>query len=133
MALPSLWLFQIGYQVLSPVIDLEVLWTLWRAGSLYLSGALLTRDWQPLPQAVESLAGIGTLFVFFFLLELGGAAVAYWLDREPPHDLWWLFWQRFVYRQIMYAVALRSIRQAIVGRRTGWGKLARHGTARAAS
>jgi poly-beta-1,6 N-acetyl-D-glucosamine synthase len=129
LALPSLWLFQIGYQILSPIIDLQVLWSLWGAGRLYLSAALLTRDWQPLPQAVDSLAGIATLFVFFFLLELTAAAVAYRLDRGKPHDLLWVFWQRFVYRQIMYAVVLRSIRQAILGRRAGWGKLARRGTA----
>jgi poly-beta-1,6 N-acetyl-D-glucosamine synthase len=128
VALPSLWLFQIGYQVLSPIIDLQVLWSLWRAGGLYLSGALLTRDWQPLPQAVESLAGVATLFVFFFLLELAAAIVAYRLDRERPRDLLWVFWQRFVYRQVMYAVVLRSIRQAILGRRAGWGKLTRRGT-----
>jgi peptidoglycan-N-acetylglucosamine deacetylase len=40
----------------------------------------------------------------------------------------WLFWQRFVYRQIMYAVALRAVRHAIEGRTAGWGKLQRKGT-----
>ena len=78
------------------------------------------------------LAGIVTLFVFFFLLELGGAIVAYRLDRERWRDLLWLFWQRFVYRQVMYAVALQSIARAIAGRRAGWGKLERRGSARAA-
>jgi cellulose synthase/poly-beta-1,6-N-acetylglucosamine synthase-like glycosyltransferase/peptidoglycan/xylan/chitin deacetylase (PgdA/CDA1 family) len=132
LALPSLWLFQIVYQVLSPIIDLEILWTLWRVGRAYLSSALLTRDWQPLPQAMESFTGIATLFVFFFLLELAGAGVAYWLDRQRPRDLLWLFWQRFVYRQIMYAVALASVRQAIEGHRAAWGRLERKGTAKTA-
>ncbi len=132
VGLPGLWLFQIGYQVLSPIIDLQIVWTLWRVGQSYLTSALLTRDWQPLPQATEAFMGIATLFVFFFLLELGGAAVAYRLDRARARDLWWLFWQRFVYRQVMYAVVLKSIRQAIVGRRAGWAKLERKGTARAA-
>ncbi len=131
VALPSVWLFQILFQLLSPVIDLQIVWTVWNAGSTYLSSALLTHDWQPLPQAVESLSSIATLFVFFFLLELGGAIVAYVLDREPAGDLVWLFWQRFVYRQVMYAVAIRSVRQAIWGRRAGWGKLQRKGTASA--
>jgi poly-beta-1,6 N-acetyl-D-glucosamine synthase len=131
VALPGLWLFQIAYQVLSPIIDLQVVWTLCKVGQSCLSSALLTRDWQPLPQATESFTGIATLFVFFFLLELAGALVAYRLDRGRTRDLWWLFWQRFVYRQVMYAVVLKSIRQAIVGRRAGWGKLERKGTAQA--
>ena len=114
------------------MIDLLIVWTLWNAGVTCVSSALLTHDWQPLPQAIESLAGVATLFVFFFLLELGGAAVAYALDRESPRDLLWLFWQRFVYRQVMYAVAILSVRQAIWGRRAGWGKLERKGTAQAA-
>jgi len=133
VALPSLWLFQIAYQVLSPLVDLQVVLTLAGVGAAYLSGAIVTREWQPLPQAVEACAGIVTLFVFFFLLELGGAVVAYRLDRERWRDLPWLFWQRFVYRQVMYAVALQSIARAIAGRRTGWGKLDRRGSARAAA
>jgi cellulose synthase/poly-beta-1,6-N-acetylglucosamine synthase-like glycosyltransferase len=132
VALPSLWLFQIGYQMLSPIIDLQILWTVLHVGQAYVTGALLTRDWQPLPQAMESLTGIATLCVFFFLLELVGAGAAYALERESPRDLPWLFWQRFVYRQIMYAVALRSVRYAIAGRGTTWGKLERKGTVRLA-
>jgi len=133
VALPSLWLFQIAYQVLSPLVDLQVVLTLTRVGAAYLSGAIVTREWQPLPQAVEACAGIVTLFVFFFLLELGGAIVAYRLDRERGRDLLWLFWQRFVYRQVMYAVALQSIARAVAGRRASWGKLERRGSARAAA
>ena len=40
----------------------------------------------------------------------------------------WLFWQRFLYRQLMYAVLLKSLKTAISGMRTGWGKLERKGT-----
>jgi len=133
VTLPSLWLFQIGYQVLSPLIDLQVLLTLLRVGTSYFSAAIVTREWRPMPQAVEACAGIVTLFVFFFLLELLGALVAYRLDRERTRSLWWLFWQRFVYRQVMYIVALQSILRAVAGRRAGWGKLERRGTARAAA
>jgi peptidoglycan-N-acetylglucosamine deacetylase len=119
--------------VLSPLVDLQVMLTLTGVGAAYLSGAIVTREWQPLPQAVEACAGIVTLFVFFFLLELAGATVAYALDRERWRDLPWLFWQRFVYRQVMYAVALQSIARAIAGRRASWGKLERRGSARAAA
>ncbi|MBI1797880.1 MAG: glycosyltransferase [Candidatus Eisenbacteria bacterium] len=131
VGLPSLWLFQIGYQLLSPIVDLQVVLTLITVGISYVSGVIVTREWQPLPQAIEACTDIVTMFGLFFLLELMGGLVAYRLDRERKRDLFWLFWQRFIYRQIMYGVALRSIAKAIGGRRAGWGKLERQGTAQA--
>ncbi|HTK30629.1 MAG TPA: glycosyltransferase [Candidatus Saccharimonadaceae bacterium] len=128
VALPSLWLFQIVFQALSPLVDLQVAWTLVRAGEVTLTRGLLTRDWQPLPQAVAALSSVLFLYLFFFVLELIGAVVAIALDRERWRLLGWLFWQRFVYRQVMYAVVLRSLRMALVGRAAGWGKLERKGT-----
>jgi cellulose synthase/poly-beta-1,6-N-acetylglucosamine synthase-like glycosyltransferase/peptidoglycan/xylan/chitin deacetylase (PgdA/CDA1 family) len=129
LALPTLWLFQIGFQVLSPIIDLEIAWTLGRVGIIYFTRALLTQDWQPLPQAVDSLSTVGFLYLFFFLLELLGGTIAILLDREKKRLLWWLFWQRFIYRQVMYAVVWRSLRTAVIGRHAGWGKLERKNTA----
>ena len=66
-------------------------------------------------------------------MDLIGAFVAYTLDREKYRDLWWLFWQRFVYRQLMYAVLWKSVVTAIKGKRQGWGKLERKGTVRLAA
>ncbi len=129
LALPTLWLFQIAFQVLSPIIDLEIAWTLLRVGISYFTRALLTQDWQPLPQAVDSLSTVAFLYLFFFLLELLGGTVSVLLDREKKRLLWWLFWQRFVYRQVMYAVVWRSLRTAIIGHHAGWGKLERKNTA----
>ena len=51
------------------------------------------------------------------------------MEREDKKILWWLFWQRFVYRQLMYAVVLKSFMVAIKGAHIGWGKLEREGTA----
>jgi len=68
------------------------------------------------------------MYSFFFVVELIGALVAYKLDHENPKALVWLFWQRFLYRQLMYAVILKSIKTAMSGMRTGWGKLERKGT-----
>ncbi len=128
LALPTLWLFQIVFQLLSPLIDLQIAWTVLRVAQAWVTRGLLTRDWQPLPNAVESLAGVATLYLFFFLLELLGAVVAFRLDRERWRLLPWLFWQRFLYRQLMVAVVVRSVRTALVGQRAGWGKLQRKGT-----
>jgi poly-beta-1,6 N-acetyl-D-glucosamine synthase len=135
VTLPSLWLFQIAYPALSPVIDVLLTWNLARVALAYLPNlpsAMQTGLWLPDPQALESLSLIATMFAFFFALEFGGAALAYALEKEPPYDLFWLFWQRFVYRQLMYIVVIRSLRQAVLGRRAGWDKLERKGTAKSA-
>lgn len=125
--LPMLWLFQVVYQALSPVVDLQILWTLLTVLQAVLRGRL-THDWQPLPAALNSLYFIAFMYAFFFVVELAGAAVAFKLDREDGRMLMWLFWQRFLYRQLMYAVLLKSLKTAISGMRAGWGKLERKGT-----
>jgi cellulose synthase/poly-beta-1,6-N-acetylglucosamine synthase-like glycosyltransferase len=125
--LPSLWLFQVVFQALSPLIDLQILWTIGSVIHAYLRGRL-DQDWQPLPQAMASLYLVGFMYAFFFVVELIGAIVAFRLDREDNRVLVWLFWQRFLYRQLMYAVLLKSVKTAMSGIRAGWGKLERKGT-----
>ena len=125
--LPTLWLFQVAFQVLSPLIDLQILWSIAGVVRAWMRGRL-AGDWQPLPNALSSLYLIGFMYAFFFVMELIGSLVAYKLDRENPKVLVWLFWQRFLYRQLMYAVVLKSIKTAVSGIRTGWGKLERKGT-----
>jgi peptidoglycan-N-acetylglucosamine deacetylase len=126
--MPSLWLFQIAFQVLSPIIDVQVLITLFQFGQIWLTQSLLTREWQPMPQALATLNHVAFMYAFFLLIEFFGATVAFLLDRERKRLLWWLFWQRFVYRQIMYAVVLRSVQTAAGGLRASWGKLERRGS-----
>ena len=57
-----------------------------------------------------------------------GSIVAFRLDREDGRVLVWLLWQRFLYRQLMYAVLVKSLTTAVAGIRAGWGKLDRKGT-----
>jgi cellulose synthase/poly-beta-1,6-N-acetylglucosamine synthase-like glycosyltransferase/spore germination protein YaaH len=125
--LPSLWLFQIAFQAISPLVDLQILWALGKV-IVTLAAFGLNRDWQPLPNAVASLYLVAFMYAFFFVVELIGALVAFKLDHEKPKVLLWLFWQRFLYRQLMYAVLLKSLKTAISGIRAGWGKLDRKGT-----
>ena len=128
IGLPSLWLFSVVFQALSPLMDLEILWTLINvSGNWALRGAL-THDWYLLPQAVNSLVVIGFMYAFFFVIELIGSIVAFRLDREDSRVLVWLLWQRFLYRQLMYAVLVKSLSTALAGMRAGWGKLDRKGT-----
>lgn len=129
LALPTLWLFQIVFQALAPLVDLQVLYSIAGYAAAYLEnrqnpGAELSS----LPAASSSLAQVGMLYVLFFLAELGSGFIAYRLDREKYGALWWLFLQRFAYRQIMYGVVYKSMLRAIGGTRQGWGKLDRKGT-----
>ncbi len=126
--LPTLWLFQVLFQALSPLIDLQILWTIGNVASTWWWRGRLIHDWQPLPQALTSLYVIGFMYAFFFVVELIGSIVAFKLDREDSRVLVWLFWQRFLYRQLMYAVLLKSLKTAISGIRASWGKLDRKGT-----
>ncbi len=128
LAVPTVWLFQVLFQTLGPLVDLKVLTTLGAFLYSSLTKAALTQDWQPLPQITRVL--IETLFFYgiFFGVDLVGSAIAILLDRERLSQLWWLFWQRFVYRQLMYAVLWKSAVTALKGKPQGWGKLARKGT-----
>ncbi|MDD5656744.1 MAG: glycosyltransferase, partial [Elusimicrobia bacterium] len=128
LMMPSMWLFQIFYQALSPLIDLQVAWVLGCLLESLLFRGVLGADWQPLPVLAATLYHVGFLYLFFFLIELAGSALAFWMDREDYRRLWWLFTQRFLYRQIMYMVVLKSIQAALVGRRAHWGKIERQGT-----
>ncbi len=128
IGLPSLWLFSVIFQALSPLMDLEILWTLINVTGNWILRGALTHDWYLLPQAVNSLVVIGFMYAFFFVIELIGSVVAFRLDREDSRVLVWLFWQRFLYRQLMYAVLLKSLTTALAGIRAGWGKLDRKGT-----
>ncbi|MEO8218181.1 MAG: glycosyltransferase [Acidobacteriota bacterium] len=128
--LPAIWVFQILFQALSPIVDLEIFWTVSNVLQGWISRGVLTRDWQPLPQAVNSLSTVLFMYLFFSAVELFGSSIAFSLDKEKPRALFWLFWQRFVYRQVMYAVLLKSIVKALQGAGTSWGKLERKGTVR---
>jgi cellulose synthase/poly-beta-1,6-N-acetylglucosamine synthase-like glycosyltransferase/spore germination protein YaaH/peptidoglycan/xylan/chitin deacetylase (PgdA/CDA1 family) len=130
--LPSLWLFQVAFQAISPLVDLQIIWALFKVVA-YLAAFGLNRDWQPLPNAMASLYLVAFMYAFFFVVELIGALVAFKLDGEKPKVLLWLFWQRFLYRQLMYAVLLKSLKTALSGIRAGWGKLERKGTVTAAA
>jgi cellulose synthase/poly-beta-1,6-N-acetylglucosamine synthase-like glycosyltransferase len=128
-ALPTLWLFQIVFQALAPLVDLQLLVSL-IAFALALT-AVGPQELSPLPEATHALVQVGFLYGLFFLVELIAGIVAYRMERRSAWPLGWLFIQRFVYRQIMYGVVFKSFATALNGARTGWNKLDRKNTARA--
>jgi cellulose synthase/poly-beta-1,6-N-acetylglucosamine synthase-like glycosyltransferase len=128
--LPSLWLFQIVFQALAPLVDLQVFWALAGAG---LSWLFPLHTAHPVFQETNPLYTIGLMYGLFFLVELACSFVAFRFDRERMRLLWSLFWQRFAYRQLMYLVLLKSVLTALQGIPARWMKVERMGTAKLAT
>lgn len=120
VALPSLWVFGIAFQAIAPVVDLEIAWSLFY-------GTFIT----PMAHHGDVLTLLG-YWAVFSTVELCGAWVAFTLDREDKRLLGWLPLQRFVYRQLMYYVIVKSLVSAVRGSLVGWGKFERKGTVKVA-
>jgi len=107
-AMPSLWVYQIVFPAISPIMDLTVVW------------ALLTGHLDQVAYYYALMMGV----------EFAGAALAVKMDKADWKLLPYLFLQRFVYRQLMYYVILKSVFSALRGGAVGWNKFERRGTAR---
>ena len=120
IAMPSLWIYQIGFQAIAPIVDLTILWSV-----IYSHFIASNVDNVQGHQNAGMLLGYWALFS---AVELLGAWLAFRLDREDKRLLVWLLLQRFVYRQLMYYVILKSLVFAMRGSLVGWGKFERKGT-----
>jgi cellulose synthase/poly-beta-1,6-N-acetylglucosamine synthase-like glycosyltransferase/spore germination protein YaaH/peptidoglycan/xylan/chitin deacetylase (PgdA/CDA1 family) len=116
VAMPSLWIYQIGFQAIAPVVDLTIVWSL-------IYSHLIAPNTSH--QNASMLIGY---WVLFSAVEVLGAYIAFRLDKEDKKLLVWLLLQRFVYRQLMYYVIVKSLVFAVRGSLVGWGKLERKGT-----
>jgi len=116
IAMPSLWVYQIGFQAIAPVVDLTIAW------SLFYSHVIAPGTNG---KNADMLLGYWALFS---AIELLGAWIAFRLDHEDKKLLVWLLLQRFVYRQLMYYVIVKSLVVAVRGSLVGWGKFERKGT-----
>lgn len=121
VALPSLWVYQIAFQALAPIVDLAIGWSLFY-------GTFIT----PTAHHGDLWTLLG-YWAVFSAVEMGGAWVAFTLDREDKRLLGWLLLQRFVYRQLMYYVIVKSLVIAVRGSLVGWGKFERKGTVQVAA
>jgi len=121
VALPNVWIFQILFPLISPVMDLILVYTL-------ISNAL---DWlqQPSGYRFTNLQQVILYYALFLAVDWSAACFAFALERkERWRLLWWLFLQRFCYRQVMYYVMVKSVTTAVRGALVGWGKLERKAT-----
>jgi hypothetical protein len=66
-------------------------------------------------------------YLLFLLLDIIAAGIALSFEKEKLTQLWILLLQRFLFRQIMYWVLLKSIIIALKGTLVGWGILKRTG------
>ncbi|EJQ50025.1 hypothetical protein IEQ_02851 [Bacillus cereus BAG6X1-2] len=106
IALPNMWLFQYVLQFIAPLADILMIMGLF--GS-------------------DPLKVLGFYFVFF-LMDLLASLFAFKLEKENPKPLVWLILQRFIYRQFMTYVVIKSIFSSIRGVAVGWNKLKRMGS-----
>ena len=121
VGIPQAWVFQIGFAMISPIIDLALV-----ISAIETAIRIEQHGWAQTRSDVLTMAVYWLIFTGIDVL-CGG--VAYWLERrEKRYPIHLLVAQRFVYRQVMYWVVLRAIAAALRGPSVGWGKLERSGS-----
>jgi cellulose synthase/poly-beta-1,6-N-acetylglucosamine synthase-like glycosyltransferase/spore germination protein YaaH/peptidoglycan/xylan/chitin deacetylase (PgdA/CDA1 family) len=112
VALPNILIFQILLPFLAPLADLILVLSLIAAGFGFVDAS----TWH-----------IVFYYIVFTFVDVLGASLAFAFERENPKKLLWMLPQRLIYRQLMYYILLRSLRQAVKGQGQGWGRLKRTG------
>jgi cellulose synthase/poly-beta-1,6-N-acetylglucosamine synthase-like glycosyltransferase len=121
VAMPQVWVFQILFAVISPMVDLMLVW---QGIATYLDYLHHRAQFNP-----ENLEQTGLYYLAFVMIDLIAGIVAFSFERSENWRLLpWLPFQRFGYRQIMYWVVLKSVAAAIGGLIVGWGKQDRKAT-----
>jgi peptidoglycan-N-acetylglucosamine deacetylase len=116
IALPNIFVFQIVLPLVSPLLDLLFF------GSLLLWGLAQLHITQ-IPQlwTTADVQRSVVFFLGFLIIDVLTCTVAFALER---HEDWTLLipvlLQRFYYRQLMYIVLFRSVKEAVSGRPVGW-------------
>ncbi|MBF0514982.1 MAG: glycosyltransferase, partial [Desulfovibrionaceae bacterium] len=124
VGLPSIWLFQILFPLISPALDLMI------AQSLLWD--YVNHLYHPAAAALDSFHEAVFYYALFLAADFATAALAFVL--EPAEDfklLIWTFLQRFFYRQLMYLVAIKAVLASLRGGETSWGKIERKATVKA--
>lgn len=120
-AMPNVWIFQILFPLVAPLMDLMFVWT--------LVNYLVQRLEHPKEFIAPHVAEVVFYYVFFLVVDLLAAAIGFSFEkRENWKLLAWLPVQRFGYRQVMYSVMVRSVKTAFKGAMVGWNKVERKAT-----
>ena len=120
ITIPNVYVFQIGYSLLAPLMDAALLLDMFHVVSGSITGSGVdASDFGP----------VAEYWLLFQALDLAAAAAA--IKINGSGNSWNLLpltlLQRLCYRQLFYVIAIRSIAAAVKGRLVGWGKLARTG------
>jgi len=116
IALPNIFVFQLALPLISPIIDMMFL------GSVALWGLAQLRIAQ-MPQLWTSADVERSVLFFlgFLLIDVFTCIVAFALEKNEDWTLLVpVLLQRFYYRQLMYVVLFRSVKEAVSGRPVGW-------------
>jgi cellulose synthase/poly-beta-1,6-N-acetylglucosamine synthase-like glycosyltransferase len=119
--MPQAWLFQIVFAAISPMIDLALI--------ISIVGTVLRVQQHGWDQTQSDVLRLAIYWAAFVSIDLLAGWIAYRLEptkQRFPGVL--MLAQRFVYRQLMYGVVIRSISSALRGKVVGWGKLERTGS-----
>lgn len=108
IAMPFMWIFQYIFQMLCPVVD------------LYMLFSIFTGNFSP---------RIIVSYFVFLLIDLVCSLFAFRLEKENPLPILWMPIQRIVYRMMMAYIVLKSVFTAFRGKTVGWNKLKRTGNA----
>ncbi|MGI9035931.1 MAG: glycosyltransferase [Pyrinomonadaceae bacterium] len=123
VAMPNVWIYQVIFPLVSPLMDLMFIWT-------FISAAMGYYEHQrQLDYTPSNLGEVAFYYTLFLAVDLAGAFFGFLLEKgEQKKLLWWLLLQRFGYRQVMYWVMVKSVWTAVRGAIVGWGKLERKAT-----
>jgi cellulose synthase/poly-beta-1,6-N-acetylglucosamine synthase-like glycosyltransferase len=120
IAMPNVLVFQLFYTAISPLADLLFGWS--------LLSVLLAWYQHGRSYALLNLQEVLVLYAIFVMVDWLTAVIAFLMEPGEEKALTWLILiQRFVYRQTMYWVVIKSMAAAMRGHVVGWGKLERKG------
>jgi cellulose synthase/poly-beta-1,6-N-acetylglucosamine synthase-like glycosyltransferase len=117
IALPNIFIFQLILPLISPIIDLLFLGSvvIWALEKMHVSWLFTLRATN------DDLIRSVLFFIGFLLIDVLTCVLAFALERKEDWTLLFpVLLQRFYYRQLMYVVLFRSVKEAVSGRPVGW-------------
>ncbi len=122
LAIPNILVFQILSPLIAPLMD------------LFTVGSVAVVVWQryhhpAADYSIEALKRTLFFYLLFVAADFLGSFLAFLFERKEDWKLLGsLPIQRFVYRQLLYYVAIRAVITAIRGKLVGWHKVERKAT-----
>src|SRR5712664_3592602 len=118
VALPNIFVFQLLLPLISPIIDLLFLGSViaWGLAQYHIVRLPLLSA-----TATSDLERSVLFFLGFLLIDMLTCVLAFALEKKEDWTLLVpVLLQRFYYRQLMYVVLFRSVKEAVSGRPVGW-------------